>query len=477
MRNLVAIRSLMAVAAYCGLFATGDSQLIGTELRANRLVFDSLRNNLYATVPGSVPKIGNTLLIVNPQTLIRGDSLFVGSEPWRVELSASRSTAFTMLAGSNQITQVDLAGWSLVRTFGVGATGLDDLTDIAIQPGTESVVAVSDGNSVAIFEDGIARPVISPADGALLEFSDDPARLYGFNNLSTAYSYYRLAVDQNGVTTIDQLRGMVRDFFDEMVYAGSKLYLSLGTVIDPEPRQILGSFPVSGPMIPDVAANRALFVTRTGGVTSISAFDMDTYALIESRRLPEVQGNTLSFVRWGDSGLAFCTDAGWTYSYRSSVVWDPRISYCEAANIIRGNLVSGDINSLHLNDNSRMIIRPGISLSSQSPPILLELVSHAPNGNPESLGFAIESGASSTNVRQTLYLYNYTTSQYELVDTRNTTAVDDRVTVDRIGNGHDYIAPGTGEVRARLTYQQVGPILQFPWHVRIDVARWLFPAK
>jgi DNA-binding beta-propeller fold protein YncE len=477
--NQVIRNSLKVLLTVAGLslLVGAQAQLHAAEFRSSRLAFDPSREIIYATVPSTVPKIGNTLTILDPMTLAQGASLFVGSEPQDIEITDSINVAYVVLSGSMQIAQVDLAAWGIIRTFGMGSTGFNNISDIAAQPQSESVIAVSEGDDIAVFSNGLPLPTRVNSAGNLLAFSDDPSLLYAFDGNSSSVSFYRLLVNENGVSEIDHIDDIVEAFFDIMTFSGGRLFLSSGHVVDPDQREVLGTFPLIGPVIPIIDAGRVLFITRQAGVTTISACDLETYALIEQRQLPEVQGNVLSFVRWGDSGLAFCTDAGWTYSYRSSIVWNPQISNCQAINVIRGIVISGGLASLHVNDNARMILRPGIVFSNQQPPVEIEFTSVAPGLGPDSFGFAFETQTSTVGVLQTLYFYNYATQQFDQVDARNATTSDTRITIDRIGNAANYVNPTTGQVRAKVAFRQVAPVFAPPWEARIDVARWLFPSE
>jgi hypothetical protein len=331
---------------------------------------------------------------------------------------------------------------------------------------------------VAIFENGVARPVKVPRHIGpnVIEFSDDPALLYGFGNGSSALDFYRMAVDASGVSILTETAGLFTE--GDIVYEAGRVYGTDGRVVNPESLTLLGSYPAQGLVLPDPALSKlskVYFLSRTGQTTIVSAFNMQSFSLLDSRELQNIAGDALSFVKWGNSGLAFNTDEGHVYSYRSSLVWNSQHVPPTGLNVVRGHIAVGGLSALVNNDGQRLILRPGVVFTTSQAPILLEVTAIAPNPNSQSLAFTFESNGTSSSIVQTVSLYNYAQSRFDQVDLRALTGSDVRFTVDMIDNGADYIQPGTGQLKAQITYKANGPVLSYPWQARIDLVRWSFP--
>ena len=73
------------------------AQIIGIDLPSNGIMYSASQDMLYSIVPGHVPKIGNTITQLNPATLELGESIFVGSQPFRMAKSGSENTIYVAL--------------------------------------------------------------------------------------------------------------------------------------------------------------------------------------------------------------------------------------------------------------------------------------------------------------------------------------------------------------------------------------------
>lgn len=154
----------------------------------------------------------------------------------------------------------------------------------------------------------------------------------------------------------------------------------------------------------------------------------------------------------------------------------PRLDAATPFNFVitRGNAVGGNTTtSLDFSDDDRLVLRPGITLSSSQAPIFLQAFGTSAYSPTASLKFVIEVSASATAIQQLVEFFNFVSSQWETVDTRNMTTADTKITITAGGDVSRFIQAGTNEVRARLSYRQTGPVLSFPWSTRIDMIHWV----
>jgi len=97
---------------------------------------------------------------------------------------------------------------------------------------------------------------------------------------------------------------------------GTKLiYSDDGHVVNPATGATLGTFLLTGlaapVMVPDSHLNVGFFAAKTGGSSvTIYSFNLSAFAPVGSIVIPNVAGTPLRLIRWGQSGLAFNTDAG-----------------------------------------------------------------------------------------------------------------------------------------------------------------------
>ena len=91
-------RLVAGLGIICTALCVDAGELASLELETNGLVYDSLHNLIYATVPGSVPKVGNHVVALDPETLEVVDLVYVGSRAAQLRRGgALRDLAPTLL--------------------------------------------------------------------------------------------------------------------------------------------------------------------------------------------------------------------------------------------------------------------------------------------------------------------------------------------------------------------------------------------
>jgi len=143
--------------------------------------------------------------------------------------------------------------------------------------------------------------------------------------------------------------------------------------------------------------------------------------------------------------------------------------------LFRGSVVSGNLASLFSSDDNRLVLRPGAVFSTAEHPIQVILEGTSPEASPPVFSFLLESHASIGNAVQKISFYNFDTSEYELMDSRPAWTSDVEVRVNVVSNASRFIEAGTLKVKTRISYKALGPTFIYPWHARLDRARWVLP--
>lgn len=138
----------------------------------------------------------------------------------------------------------------------------------------------------------------------------------------------------------------------------------------------------------------------------------------------------------------------------------------------RGTNVAGDVFSLAASDDSYLSTQIGVTLSTAESPIQIIVNATAPTRNLRTMQVHVESRTSVSNIAQTIHLYNFTLSRWDLVDTRSSTVTEQLANVT-VQNPTDYVDPITREVRAKISYKQTGPVVSYPWRSSIDQVYWV----
>lgn len=139
--------------------------------------------------------------------------------------------------------------------------------------------------------------------------------------------------------------------------------------------------------------------------------------------------------------------------------------------LLRGGLVSGNLNSLAFSDNDRLVLRPGPVFTSQQPPIEVAVDAVSPYGTATGIRFSVEAHCSSGNIGQIISLFNFQTQTYDVLSNA-APGTTDTITVVSITKDCDrYLGPAQ-EVRATISYKAQGPVFVYPWQARIDHVFW-----
>lgn len=138
----------------------------------------------------------------------------------------------------------------------------------------------------------------------------------------------------------------------------------------------------------------------------------------------------------------------------------------------RGNFVSGTVADVAASDNSYLRYQPGPVATGTESPIDLTFTGTTTLLAPSSMTVRLETRASSPNIEQRVRLFNFVTNAFEDVNTSNLATTDNVLDIVISSNAARFVS-ATGEVRARVTYKQVGPVVSLPWTVSIDQLNWI----
>ena len=285
------------------------------DIAANTIGYSTQTQMLYATVPSSagLPH-GNHLIEISPSGALITGSVFVGSEPSALAISADAAVAYVGLEGAASARRVDLATLTAGIQFVLGNSpyGFGPLyaTQIAVMPGASGTVAVSrhakdvspDFQGVAIFDDGVIRPtMVSPSFGpTFLGFGTQSTTLFGCGYSLTAY---KLAVDASGVSIATSVQNLAAG---PIVVDGDTIYAGNGAVVNGTQMQLLGTYDSSGPVVVDDTRQTVSFVNGT----AIQVFDRDTFVPLFSVNIDAATGYPLSAAGCGSGCIGVVFDSG-----------------------------------------------------------------------------------------------------------------------------------------------------------------------
>lgn len=331
------------------------SGVIHLALPANGLAYDSGRNLLWASIPGTAAALGNSVVSIDPGTGNIVDTISAGSEPSTLALSADGSHLFAALGGAPAVASIDLST-KQSSVFSVldpsnslywSAIGLS-----AISGQSNSLIAVRSApggphSSIVAYDAGVARKnmfnngtgsglysqyaqTVSSADSANTFYAADTALHYG----DGTHDVWRLVVDSTGVRLDKQLNNLLLGSGSaagattgyaqpvSLVYDGGRLFTSAGQMFKPDTTRILGSIaltPAYGLPVPLTDQNGVVYVQSYSPQVSATFYDFGTLTPILS--LPLLTGppcgcttsvpsavNVTAAVRAGSSTIAIAAN-------------------------------------------------------------------------------------------------------------------------------------------------------------------------
>lgn len=141
--------------------------------------------------------------------------------------------------------------------------------------------------------------------------------------------------------------------------------------------------------------------------------------------------------------------------------------------VVRGTLLGNpQLQDVIESDDQRLLVRPGITLSSSQPPVELIFDATAPIANPTAMSVKFEGKASSSSIAYTAYAWNFSTNAWLQIGTSSMTTTDSVFTLNVPGTVSNYIGAGTRAMRVKLTARATGAVLSFPWSFEIDQIAW-----
>lgn len=139
--------------------------------------------------------------------------------------------------------------------------------------------------------------------------------------------------------------------------------------------------------------------------------------------------------------------------------------------VTRGERTSGGLPDLFFSDNAYLNVeaRRATEIAAASVEIVVE--GTAPTEAPSALTFVLEAAQSGDPTRQRIELYNFQTSQWEIVDERPSPFADTTIRVNITTNAARFVQPGTRTMRARIGYHDRG-VTFISWGARYDLTAW-----
>ncbi|MBN9660669.1 MAG: hypothetical protein J0H49_20935 [Acidobacteria bacterium] len=278
---------------------------------ANDLVYDARRNRIWASVPGSVLGLGNSLLSIDPASGEIVDRLDAGSEPDRLALTGDGSRIFVTLSGAMAVAEIDLETRQRVHTLQPPAGEPMKPQSVVALEGSSGSAAVSwshavvpYGIAIAVYDEGVARSesysnfkpddlIASLAATPHLTHiypGDRPDALFAIDeemHSASGHLVARMGLDEKGIS-LDRTLGwaglQAPSYRTSLAYSAGVLWTGGGELFNSDMTRLLGrvaihqSYATSAVPVPRPGRDEILFVYSAGleNRTAATVFDRST---------------------------------------------------------------------------------------------------------------------------------------------------------------------------------------------------------
>jgi uncharacterized protein (TIGR03437 family) len=319
--------------------ATGTPTLSITaiNLNANSLTWDPVNQVIYLSLPSLDGANGNAVQVLDPVSGQLGANVFAGSEPDLMSVSATSKFLYVSLDGASMIQRLTLPVLGKDIQIALGASTLNGAYvagDVQASPVADGTVAVVRNNpdvdpeeegGVVIYDNDMARPNVlcgfieigCNSGGELfdsIQWNATATEMFAVNNEDTAFDFYTVPVSAAGFGMLTDYPGLAGGFgyaihFDKVT---GYVYDDNGAILDPGTGTLVGTFAVSGLMVPDGALGKAFFLPQAvagagTGMLTLASFDLQRFTPIATAMLSNIVGSPTHLIRWGSNGLAFTT--------------------------------------------------------------------------------------------------------------------------------------------------------------------------
>lgn len=304
------------------LLSYGQLQVFTVDVTTNDLVYDKATDKIYVSIPSANGSNGNSIGIINPDTQVLENTIFMGSEPTVLAISDDGQFIYSGFSGSSTVRRFIISKQIADLQFSLGSDGSNGslyVEDIEVMPGNPNTIAISRRNigtipkheGVVIYDNNVARPTTTPdhSGSNRIEFTSQNS-LIGYNNESTEFGIRRLAVNANGVSNVTLSRSVLSGFNLDFIYHDNKMYAFDGKVVDiTSDPFVSGQFTnTRGPAVFDTYYNKVGFASYdSAGNITFKRFDPTTFLQSDSLVISEAFGTVKNIITCGNGCYAFNT--------------------------------------------------------------------------------------------------------------------------------------------------------------------------
>lgn len=299
------------------------------------LIYDSISQRIYVSVPNRSSQFANTVTVINPVNGHIGPSIPVGNDPGKLAVSDNGQYLYVALNGDGRIQRVNLSTFTLGPSFALPSPecGLfSRVFDMEVLPSNPLRLAILRGHdcsppgiAIEIYDNGIRRPSFVPTRSIVaIATSRQSNVLYGIE-ADTFSHIFEMAINSDGITISKQSASREDYFGSDLKYDSGRLFTSSMRIIDSATLSDVGliqhpSIIHGGMIAPDLSRSRVFVIPESdrGTVYGFHASTLQpigSIAIIHNRDGDSFGTSVNSLIRWGTDGLAYRTGYSPVYDH------------------------------------------------------------------------------------------------------------------------------------------------------------------
>jgi hypothetical protein len=303
--------------------ATGLDAVTATRLAVTvrDVVYDPIRDVLYASVVDTDPTYANQIITVDPNTNQIVANRSIGTRPAALAIADDGTALYVGVDGRGTVEKYSLSGWTKQWAYQFGMyIGYQIVAgDIEAMPGGPDTIAVSQKapglspshTGVVVIDGGVARPDITHGHTGSnsIVFGANAATLYGSDTEISSQTFYVHEIGSTGITERQAIRGLGGG---KLAYRSGLVYESNGKITD-----VTGATPSLADTLPSATAvaldpdgSSVYYVTRTHASTTTStlrAYRTSDRQPVGTWTIPNEQDFVGTLVSAGQGWFAYIT--------------------------------------------------------------------------------------------------------------------------------------------------------------------------
>ena len=308
---------------------------------ANSLGYDSLSNQIYASVPFSAASNANALMPIDANSGALGTAIPIGTRLGQIAVSSDSSYVYVVDNDGHGVQRYNVTNNSLDQNFNMPGSGefFESVRQLYAVPGQPDALLIERGLvnfsppavATGVWVNGVEESQtvgteLGSGGPDILAIDPNGVNAYGYQNSVSSYSTWSMAINGSGIHQTQEINnGPLSGGIGKIEEANGLLYDNLGNVYNPNNNfAYVGAFSTNGNFAVDFTNNKLFSVDQIGSTLNILVYNLTSLEEMGSIAVTGIgTPSTSNLIRVGMEGLAFTTSNNQVVIINSQLVPEP----------------------------------------------------------------------------------------------------------------------------------------------------------